>query len=275
MKNKYIFASDIDGTILDDLGKPHPETLKAIKEARKNNHIIVLATGRSLSRIQPILPLLNNEIDYLICNNGTLIFDCKKNEIVFLKPIKPYLFEEIFSFAKKHSVYFTLHTDKASYNYPSLRTSDSIILENNKIEKIINFSKEFPEKNHIYSGETITQLSINSSNDFCLKYLKEFETKYGNDYSVCIANGIFLDVNPKNISKWSGLLEIANKLNIDKNKIVTFGDSGNDYEMIKNSGDNGYALENSTDDLKSKIEPKIGSNNTDAIAKIIFEKIQE
>ncbi|MGL5357893.1 MAG: HAD family hydrolase [Metamycoplasmataceae bacterium] len=275
MKNRYIFASDIDGTILNDSGRPHPETIKAIKKAREDNHIIVLATGRSIARIQPVLPLLNNEIDYLICNNGTLIFDCKKNEIFFLKAIIPSLFEEIIAFAKKHSVDFTLHTDKESYNYPLLRANDSKVLENNMVEEIINFSKKFPEKKEIYNGETITQLSIHSSKDFCSKYLKEFEQKYGNDYSVCVANGIFLDINPNNISKWTGLLEIANKLKIDEDKIVTFGDSGNDYEMIKNSGNNGYALENATDDLKSKIEPKIGSNNTDAIAKVIFEKIKE
>ena len=63
-------------------------------------------------------------------------------------------------------------------------------------------------------------------------------------------------------------------LNIDKDNIVTFGDSGNDYEMILNAGKNGYALENSHPDLKEKIKPRIGTNNTNAIGLKIFEYLE-
>lgn len=264
-----IFATDIDGTLLREDGTPHPETISAFREARKKGHKTVIATGRALCRVSNIIKMLENEIDYLVCNNGSIVYDFNNKKDLYLAPIKPKYFLEEFNFAKKHSVSFTMHTNKNSYGWPQSRHTESTYLDPKLVDQIIAFNNKNKDVDFLFNGEYITQLSTFASEEFCNKHFQAIQIKHKNINSVFLTNGVFLDVNPLNHSKWTGLCIIAKKLNLDNSQIVTFGDSGNDYEMIKNARENGYALANSTKDLVKLIKPRIGNNNSNAIAKII------
>lgn len=267
---KYIFSTDIDGTVLMDSGIPHPDTIKSFKKAREKGHIVVLATGRNLISIKPVLEMIK-EVDYLLCNNGAQIVDLKTNKNIFLASIKEEIFFDIFDFATEKKSSINLHTNKNYFQYPNSNHGVSSTIMTNKDVDL--FKENLNKFGEINKGEKITQISLFNTRDFCDKYYPFLKNKFGEDNSVYLTNGVFIDINPKNISKWSGLKIIANNEFIDKNHIVTFGDSGNDYEMILKAGSNGYALSNSTKDLKEKIKPRIGSNNENSIAKKVLEYI--
>ncbi|MGL4343408.1 MAG: Cof-type HAD-IIB family hydrolase [Metamycoplasmataceae bacterium] len=274
-KNNMIFATDIDGTLLQDDKTIHPKTLFSIKEARKLGHYFVVASGRSKAKMGEIIDLTNNEIDFLICNNGAFIFDLKNNKDIFLKEINPKYFEECFNFAKLNNISFTIHTNKNIYTWPIIRYKESLLLDEKIAQNIINFNKNNPDKNCIYTGEYITQLSFFASNEFVTKNYLKIKNDHKNINEVYLTNGVFIDINPINISKWSGLTKIAKTTKTSLKNIITFGDSGNDYEMLNEAKENGFALANATKDLLDlNIVPKIGNNNSDAIGKIILEKIK-
>lgn len=267
-----IFATDIDGTVLRDDGTPHPETKKAFKLAREKGHKIVLSTGRSLSRVWDVVNLIG-EIDYLVCNNGALVHDIQSKKDLDLKFISPLLLEEQIKFAKKENIIFTLHTNNQAYNWPDKRYADGIFLNDELIDNFINFIKSNPKTNSLHTGEYITQLSFLAPEDFCDKHFPIMAEKYKDKQQVYLTNSIFLDINPLNTSKWTGLVTLANSIGIKENEIVTFGDSGNDYEMLKNAKENGHVLANAKKDLTIKLKPNIGNNNSDAIAKVVYSKI--
>ena len=64
------------------------------------------------------------------------------------------------------------------------------------------------------------------------------------------------DIVPQNISKASGVLELKQKYEFDK--IIAFGDSGNDLSLIE-IADEFYAVENALDVVKEKSTGVIGS----------------
>lgn len=271
---KNVFATDVDGTVIRDNGTPHPETIVAFKKARDKGNIIIVASGRSLTECLPIVELLQNQVDYLVCNNGALIYDWNNHKELFLKSIKPSCFLEEFEFSTKNNIAITMHTNKNSYNWPKLRTPKSILLDNKLINKIKKFILENKDDNKLFNGETVTQLSLHATKEFCLINEPLLRKKYKGINNIFLTNGVFMDINPLNLNKWTGILYIVFKLGISLKNVYTFGDSGNDYEMLKNAKENGFPMENSTEDIKNELPSRIGSNNTNAIAKIVMKVIE-
>lgn len=268
--NRYIFATDVDGTMLMDDGNVHPETLQAFKLAQEQNHVVVIATGRSIVRTKSLMNKMPY-VDYFVCNNGALVYDVKNDNVIKVEGVNPHHYPKVVDFARKHNLVFKLHTDKDWIGDIGSESDLPTILTPEMDQEIRQYIKDNPESKKLYNGQIPTQLSVNGKEEFSKKYLDSFIEWFGKDSSVFLTNSTFLDVNPKDTSKWTGLLELANHLNLNSNQIVTFGDSLNDLEMLQGAGENGYPLANSKSELIEIIPSKIGSNNTNAIGLKILE----
>lgn len=269
-KNKYIFATDVDGTLLMDNGQIHPETLVAFKLAQEKGHITVIATGRSIVRTKSLLTKIPY-IDYFICNNGALVYDVKNNQSVYIKGVNPQYYPKVVDFARQHNLVFKLHTDQDWIGDIGSESDLPTILTPEMDQKIREYIKKNPDSEKLYNGQIPTQLSVNGPEEFCKKHLSSFIEWFSEDASVFLTNSVFLDVNPKDTSKWTGLIKLAHLLHLDQDHIVTFGDSLNDLEMLQGAGENGYPLANSKSELIEIIPAKIKSNNTNAISLKILE----
>ena len=74
MKKMLVF--DLDGTILNDSYNVSMELIQFIREISKE-HLVYIATGRSISDAYRYYKELNLEND-IICNNGGLIYNPRK-----------------------------------------------------------------------------------------------------------------------------------------------------------------------------------------------------
>ena len=81
----------------------------------------------------------------------------------------------------------------------------------------------------------------------------------------------FLDVYNEEASKANGIKFLADY--VEHSKVITFGDGENDIPMFKIS-DECYALENSSQELKSISTGVIGNNNDDAVVKFLIERLK-
>ena len=80
MKQKLL-ALDLDGTAVKDDYSMSLSSIKAIKKAQDNGHIVAYVSGR---RDVDMLTLGNEKwyVDYQILNNGGKIIRCKDKKIV-------------------------------------------------------------------------------------------------------------------------------------------------------------------------------------------------
>lgn len=93
MKNKYLFFTDLDKTLLNDSHQISLENFQAIKKLQTNNMIVVLASGRSYQDIKknildkyqlklPVIALngaqIYNENEQLLKNNVLNNIDLKR-----------------------------------------------------------------------------------------------------------------------------------------------------------------------------------------------------
>ena len=75
-----ILASDFDNTIYVEDKNQLQENIEYIKLWMREN-IFVITTGRSYYSIYPLLVKNNIPYNYLVCNNGAMVFDVNNNII--------------------------------------------------------------------------------------------------------------------------------------------------------------------------------------------------
>ena len=75
------------------------------------------------------------------------------------------------------------------------------------------------------------------------------EKELSKDFEVLISMPFFIEVYKKNNDKYQSLLKVAKRYGIDASEIMTFGDSLNDYTLVKN-GAIGIAMGNSVEVVK-------------------------
>lgn len=94
---------DLDGTLFDNKKRISKENKEAIANAQKKGCKIVIATGRPMNGVLPVLKELNllEEENYVICYNGAKILNVKTNEVVFASTLNGTSAKELYLLSRK------------------------------------------------------------------------------------------------------------------------------------------------------------------------------
>ncbi len=237
MKKQIVF-SDYDGTIYiteEDMLK----NINSIEEYRKLGGKFVIVTGRSKKSIGNVINKYNIPYDYIISNNGAVIFDSDMVKI-YERAITADISNRIVDYLKTKDnieIFFYGDDDKVEYKGQDLlklriRTTDYKLAQT--IESEIN---------------SIFKDDVKAHSDFPSMYYSDIDF-------------VIIDVVSKNAGKENAIKRLLDILNIEKEQVVTIGDGRNDIEMIKEY--NGYSMETAKDEVK-KSASKIFKSVADAL----------
>lgn len=259
---KLFFAFDLDGTLLDHQNFIHPKTISALQKTKEQGHVLAIATGRGLSAT---LEIANSfpYFDFLIANNGTLIYDYQNKQVYNNGAIESEIVLEVLKDCQTTNSICSLSSANQLYKFAPESNYDW--LKNQHIMDI-NAYKDINiyEIGKVLESENITQISFRNQEDKITDLHKKWSAQLLNKYKTTITNRIFLDINPLKVDKWEALKFALVKSGLNNQHLVTFGDSSNDYEMIKNAR-LGYAMGGCTPDIAEIATKVIGSCTTDAI----------
>lgn len=228
---------DIDGTLINSQGEISPKTEEAIKEIQDREVHIVLASGRpfqSMVKIANKLDLDKNE-GVIVCNNGALGYDTKNEEIIFETPIDHDLLLEIFEEIKGRPIVPVVDKDE----FMLTENIDDGILEY-KGERLDIIRREaryggftLKEVDDLtdYIDHNINKLLTIVAPEKINETIGEFKKIFENKLHVVQTSPYFMEFVMPHVSKAYGL----EKLGIDHETMMTFGDSMNDREMLKMS----------------------------------------
>ena len=79
-----LVAIDLDGTMLNSYGMVTENTKQVIKNTINKGTEVIIASGRPIDSIKTIAKEIGSE-NYFIAGNGALIYDIKKDEIIYEK----------------------------------------------------------------------------------------------------------------------------------------------------------------------------------------------
>ncbi|ANF96991.1 Cof-type HAD-IIB family hydrolase [Paenibacillus bovis] len=113
---KIVFI-DIDGTLVDDNGHVPESAALACRQARENNHLLFLCTGRSKAEIYD--SIWDIGFDGLIGAGGGYVEI--ENEVLYHKKVQPEDVRHMVDFFDRHGIQFYLESNAALYASAGLR----------------------------------------------------------------------------------------------------------------------------------------------------------
>ena len=119
-----LIASDLDGTLLDDLAHLSKENISAVFEMTARGALFVPTTGRALYEIIKEVGDLEC-VRYLITSNGARVYDKKTGGSIETLICKED-FSAIYDIMKDYTVYLTVHHEGMTFVDEELSASESM-----------------------------------------------------------------------------------------------------------------------------------------------------
>lgn len=231
-----LVALDIDGTIVDELGRLPTDVREAVGKVVATDTPVVLSTGRSWAATKPVAEALDLPPGWSVCSNGA---------VVVSNP--PFVMEHEVLFDPADSI------EKVRARIPQARIA---------VERGLKrfASAEFPEGElqgevHIVSfeelaAEPVSRLIIRDPNaeqhifDELVHELGLHEVSYFVGWSA------WLDIAPMGVDKAHGLEKVLEHYQVDRADVLAIGDGRNDIEMLEWAG-RGVAMGQALDVVKA------------------------
>ena len=240
-----IVTIDLDGTLFDKDKNISWENKLAITKCHDLGVKIVLATGRPISGVMPVLEELGltTTSDYAIIYNGAKIINIGTGETIFASTIPGSVVKELYAESKRLNVFIHGYREDGTLVTPKMN-------QYTNVELVINHVKyEIFDFNDIKDDERFIKCMLVNDDENVTRIMKEVNQKYYTDYSMVRSSKIFLEFLKKGTEKGSALKALSSYLNVKIEDTMAIGDAGNDIGMIKASGI-GVAMSNAFPEVK-------------------------
>ena len=285
-----LIAIDLDGTLLNSYGMVSEKNKQALIEANKKGAEIVIASGRSTNSVKNIANDLGI-CNYIICGNGSLIYDLQHEEIIYDKFIDKKKALQIIEICEQNSIYYNIYTENMViakslnnnvlfYHQENANKPDSKKTKINLVQNIYDYVDKLQNQN-------ILKITISDNDNIIFNGIIR-KVRERRDIDVLdvahmsrkmIKSGTeevsleyyYTEITSKNVDKWYAIEYLIDKLNINKEDIMTIGDNVNDKLMIENAGC-GVVMGNSAPYIKEIANMVVADNNKDGVAEAVENK---
>ncbi len=243
---RVLIAVDLDGTAMQDLYSLNPDTLRALKAAQAQGHIVMLATARpSCMTLEHYHAIgLNSPLAVL---DGACIYHPKDpsfgriENLISEKDIRTLL--GLFAQIETEAVW--IENDDELYLHGELEQTGYFgeLLKCSKIHAVNELPHSAAARILAYTSdaEGVRRISAEAENRADIVWA----TAARQDGT------LWLGFASADCDKWNGVQAVAKHYRIPTERIFAFGDEYNDRRMILSAG-RGYVMRNGRDALKEE-----------------------
>ncbi|KXU52087.1 MAG: HAD family hydrolase [Longibaculum muris] len=238
MGRKAIFL-DVDGTLTLPNGQVSPKVEEAISKVRKNGHYVFLCTGRNKAGVRALMPI---GFDGIICSaggyiemNGDKVYESSlsQEDLQLARDV----FDQHHIMYNLEATHMTFQDEEMNKEFIKHRLTDERL--NSEMIRLLNEQKD---RFNIHSLEEyennpqpIQKLCFMCDDIQKLEKPKEILSEKFNFiiheiFSQDVING---EIIIKGTNKGNAVQFVTEKLGLSLEDTIGFGDSMNDYEMIK------------------------------------------
>lgn len=278
MKNTKMVLLDMDGTLLNDEKEISSKTKDVLIRLQESGVTLVLASGRSN------LGLLDYARDldmakhggYLISYNGACLYNLQKDEVMWEEGLRDEDVQDILLHLENFDVITMINKNEKMYIQErndyfiefSGKRVDIIDYETanvqHQVEYVENLAKtvDFPLRKILVAGDEA--------------YLNKHANKIGKPFEKTHTSGftapMYFEFTSNKADKGLAFLQLINKLKVDVNNTMAFGDGYNDMSLLKLVGTS-VAMSNAVSEVKEMADYVCLSNNEDGVGTFLEEKI--
>ena len=249
-----LIASDMDGTLLDENSQVPPETYDLIRALRERGVHFAASSGRRYDRLCEFFAPVKEQMDFVASNGAQVYADGQlvDREVYSHLAIRR-LAATVAMFPNMHLALFD-------------RTKSFLLDDEDKFVREVD--KDLPNAERIYELPA-ADVSIIKATIFCddgnvMDNAYVLQRELGDLFTFAPSGSSYIDPMQRGISKASGIQQLMDYYGIERNEVMAFGDSMNDYEIIRFVG-TGCAMENGRPALKAVADRVIGYNRDQAV----------
>ena len=236
-----LIATDLDGTILQFGTFISDRVLDALRAAKEQGAILVIATGRSYASI-PANLLTGELFSYASVANGALTKAIPSGKTILkeLTPAEDLI--ELVRTLEKMGFTFTMQTEEAEYYEERRAALVSKRLENLP-DRLAGFqaylaaTQPTPSVLQILESGPQAVVKVNATQLLGLNNVAiaaDFSARF--PLEINAASSTDIEITSHLATKGRSILELAKLLGIPKDEVIAFGDSGNDLSFIDGVG---------------------------------------
>lgn len=249
-----LIASDMDGTLLDGHSEVPPETYDLILALREKGVHFAASSRRRFDRLCQFFAPVRDKMDFVAANGAQVYVD---GELVD---------REVFSHlgirrlaktvGKFESLHMALFDDEKSF---LLDDEDKFVRE---------IDKDLPNAERIWylpgPDVSILKISIYCEDGHVMDYAYALSRELGDEFLFAPSGTHWIDALQRGVNKATGIEQVMAHHGITRDEVMAFGDSMNDYEIIRFVG-TGCAMANGRPALKAVANRVIGYNYDQAV----------
>lgn len=234
---KWIF-SDYDGTInVNWNDKWNQEDIDFINKWINSGNKFIINTGRMPSEIEPILKRYNVDSDYIICNNGSLIYKADEGIIKSFDIEKKYIMNIIpflKTITKDAMIGYTTNTDRKMITYLEIPELTNFFEDKDVVEEFkpkMSTFEELEKEEHVISISIYTPAS--ASPELEVKVKKLFK-----ELTIIRLLPQGFEIVVKDVGKNTGIEWLQKEHKFKVEDTYTLGDGPNDeglFSFTKNA----------------------------------------
>ena len=254
---KYLVALDVDGTLVDHDGIMSDGVRAAAQAVVAAGHEVIIATGRSLGALLPIVEAIGLRRGYGVCSNGgvTLRLDpelADGYEVIDRVTFDPApalrALQETIPGAR-----FALEDAEGNFLATSRFQDDSFGI----MARGVDF-------HHLLRTDAV-RVVVNSAEASTHEFAEAIAAAGLHGVTYAIGWSAWLDIAAEGVTKASALELLRDRLDIDRALTVAVGDGTNDIEMLRWAG-RGVAMGQAIDEVKAAADEVAASVYDDGAA---------
>ncbi len=255
-----LVAIDLDGTLLNQNHTVSKLNKKAINMVREKEIKVVLCSGRTIHNLLGFAKELgiNGVTDYVVGYNGAGAVLVQNEEFIYSECLSGIDAKFIAKICEEVDANFTVHTFTTSMT-PRLNPYSIHESSLNGVELLLKHPRE------LHDDEMVTKVLILDDPEKISNYEDHIRKNLSENYHIVRSMPMYLEVMKKGISKFSGIMAVADRHQIKKEEIMALGDAQNDLEIIKEAGI-GIAMGNAEESIRNQADFVTKTNNEDGVA---------
>ncbi len=257
-----LLCTDLDDTLLTDNKQVSEKNRKAIDYFKSEGGLFTFSTGRVPMGARLILEYVVPNAP-IVCFNGGGIYDFSENKMLWSRKLDSDAISAVeYVDRRLDFVGIEICTEEKIY-FSKINTK---VREHQVLEKLPDNDLDYHDIPEVWQKV----LFMTEEHELNTVRRTISESPFADKYTFVQSSPWYYELLPKNSTKGDGLIQLGKLCGIDRSHIIAVGDNENDLEMVKMAGV-GIAVENAIPIVKNSADYVTADNNSDAIAKVIYD----
>ncbi|QWT17303.1 Cof-type HAD-IIB family hydrolase [Collinsella sp. zg1085] len=249
-----LVATDMDGTLLNEKSEVPAETYDIIRALREKGIHVAAASGRRFDKLCEFFAPVKDQMDF-VASNGAQVY---ADGVLIDREVYSHL--AVRRLAKTVAMFPNMHLALFDRTKSFLLDDEDIFIR--------ELDKDLPNAERIYDLPS-PEVNILKATVFCddgnvMDNAYVLQRELGSLFTFAPSGNSYIDCIQTGVSKASGIQQLMDYHGLHTDEVMAFGDSMNDYEMIRLVG-TGCAMANGRPALKAVADKVIGFNHEQAV----------